>query len=263
MFAPGPLAIVVAADASVVRPQRRAIRRRIKRMVYRSESRVGAACALAGSVLLFVGTYLHPLKADPNEAVAAFTEYAADQLWIASHLMQLAGVALIVAALLFLAAQLESVSGTGWARIAAGGAIASLAVTAALQAVDGIALKVMVDAWAVAPASQKEGAFHAAFAVRQVEIGLASMLSLLFGLTVTVYGVALLVDHTYPKWVGGLAIVGGVPIAIAGVVMAYTGFSGLAMAVNMPASSILLGWMLTLGVCMWRRGGIPPDQTAV
>jgi hypothetical protein len=204
--------------------------------------------------LLFVGTYLHPLEADPNEAVAAFTEYAADHLWVASHLTQLAGVALMVTALLFLAQQLEAASGRGWARVAAGGAIASLAVTTVLQAVDGIALKVMVDAWAAAPTLQKEGAFHAAFAVRQVEIGLASVLSLLFGLTATVYGVALLVDHTYPKWMGGLAIVGGVSTTVAGVVMAHTGFSGLAMAINMPASSLLLVWMLILGVFMWRRG---------
>ena len=213
--------------------------------------------------MLFVGIYLHPLEADPNEVVAAFTEYAADQLWVASHVVQLAGVALIVAALLFLAQQLEASSGSGGSRIAAGGAIASLAVTAVLQAVDGIALKVMVEAWAAAPASQKEAAFHAAFAVRRVEIGLASTLSVLFGLTVTAYGVALLVDHTYPKWMGGLAIVGGVPITVAGVVMAYTGFSRLAMAINMPASSILLVWMLILGVLMWRRGGVPPDETAV
>lgn len=88
------------------------------------------------------------------------------------------------------------------------------------------------------------------------------MLSLLSGLSMTVYGVALLVDHTYPQWLGGLAIVGGVPTTVAGVVLAYTGFSGLAMAINMPASSLLLVWMLTLGVFMWRRGGIPPDGTA-
>lgn len=104
----------------------------------RNASRMGATCAIAGNVMLFVGTYLHPLEADPNEAVAAFTEYAADHLWVASHLTQLAGVALMVAALLYLAQQLESMGGTGWARIAAGGAIASLAVATALQAVDGL-----------------------------------------------------------------------------------------------------------------------------
>jgi hypothetical protein len=64
-----------------------------------------------------------------------------------------------------------------------------------------------------------------ALAIRQVAIGLASMVSLLFGLTVNVYGVALPVDSTYPKWLGGLASVGGVPTMIAGVLVAYTGFS--------------------------------------
>lgn len=231
------------------------------RTLSRRESRIGATCAIVGSILLFVGTYLHPLEADPNEAVAAFTEYAADHLWVASHLTQFAGIALMVAALLFLARQLELASSTGWSQIAAGGAIASLAVATTLQAVDGIALKVMVDTWAAAPAEQKEGAFYAAFAVRQVEVGLASMLSLLLGLTVTVYGGVLLADHTYPKWIGRLAVVGGVPTVVAGVVMAYTGFSELAMAINMPASSILLVWMLTLGVFMWRRGGSSPSAT--
>jgi hypothetical protein len=162
-----------------------------------------------------------------------------------------------------LAQQLESGNGTGWARIAAAGAIASLTATTTLQAVDGIALKVMVEAWAAAPASEKEVAFHAALAVRQVEIGLASTLSLLFGLTVTIYGVALLIDRTYPKWVGGFAVVGGVPTTVAGVVIAYTGSSGIAMAINMPASSVLLVWMLTLGVFMWRRGAISPDEMGV
>src|SRR5437870_11027642 len=119
-------------------------------MLSRSESKMAATCALAGSVLLFIGTYLHPLAADPNEAIAAFTEYAADRLWVASHLTQLAGVALMVAALLSLTQQLEARSGTGGTRVATAGAIASLAVATALQAVDGIALKKMVDAWAAA-----------------------------------------------------------------------------------------------------------------
>jgi hypothetical protein len=49
-------------------------------MLNRSESRIGDACAIAGGVLLFTGTYLHPMGADPNDAIAAVTEYAADHL---------------------------------------------------------------------------------------------------------------------------------------------------------------------------------------
>jgi hypothetical protein len=228
--------------------------------VSRGSSRAGAVCAIAGSVSLFVGTYLHPMSADPNDALAAFTEYAADRLWVASHLTQLAGVALMVAALLLLTRQLAAGRAAAWARIAAGAAIASLAVAAALQAVDGVALKAMVNAWAAAPPAEKDGIFHAAFAVRQVEIGLACMVSLALGLTSVLSGVALLIDRTYPRWVGWLAVVGGVPTMVAGVVIAYTGFSELAMDINMPANSVLLVWMLALGAYMWRPRAVGPER---
>jgi len=227
------------------------------------EGRIAGTCAIAGSALLFIGTYLHPLTADPNDAAAAFIEYAAERLWVASHMTQLAGLVLMTVALLFVAQQLESASGTRWSRIAAAGAIASLALAAALQAVDGIALKVMVDAWAAAPMAQKDAAFRAAFAVRQIEVAFASILSLSFGLTATAYGMVLLVDDTYPRWIGVLAIVGGGPTAVAGIVMAYTGFSGLAMAINMPAGAVLLVWMLALGMLMWRGSEAPPQETAM
>src|SRR5215470_12535589 len=133
-------------------------------MLSRRSHKIAAVCAVAGSALLFLGTYLHPMQADPNDALAAFTEYAADRLWIASHLTQLAGVALMVAALLVLTQQLETGKGRVWARIAAASAIAGLAVAAALQAVDGIALRAMVTAWAAAAPAEKAGIFHAAFA---------------------------------------------------------------------------------------------------
>jgi hypothetical protein len=116
------------------------------------------------------------------------------------------------------------------ATVETAGAIASLAVAAALQAVDGVALKAMVNTWAAAPEQEKAGLFHAALAVRQIEIGLASMTSLLFGLTTSLFGTALLIDRRFPRWLGGLAIAGrwlgglaiagGVPTAIAGVVVA-------------------------------------------
>ena len=170
----------------------------------------------------------------------------------------------MVAALLCLTTVLEARRGPGLARVAAGGAIASLALAAVLQAVDGIALKNMVDAWAAAPASQKGEVFHAAFAVRQIEVGLAGMLNLFFGLTATLYGVALIGVRIYPTWFAALAILSGVPMIASGVVMAYSGFSGLSMAITMPASAILLVWMLTLGVLMWRQEGVSlDDETSV
>ena len=128
-------------------------------MLSRAKRRTGAACAVVGSIVLFIGTSLHPMQADPNQPVAAFAEYAADRFWVASHLIQLAGVALIVAALLVIARELEMRDRTGWARIVSAGAVASLAIAAALQAVDGIALKRMVDAGRLRPQRRRTWSF--------------------------------------------------------------------------------------------------------
>lgn len=225
--------------------------------------KIGAVAAIAGALTLFVGTYLHPSNADPNDALAAFTEYAANRPWIASHLMQLFGIILIVVALIFLSRLMSNGGGASWAYLGIVGAGSSLSVAGALQAVDGIALKLMVDTWAAASAADKEMLFLATFAVRQVEIGFASILGLLFGITVAIYGIALVSDRSFPKWLGWLAILGGIPIAVAGIVIAYTGFSNLAMAINMTGSSLALVWMIVVGVWMWRLASSKSSDATV
>lgn len=209
--------------------------------------------AITGALFLLAGTYLHPMNADPNLPLAAFAEYAADHKWVATHLMQLSGIALMVAALALLSRRLAGGPADAEVTLGAVGAVASLAVAAALQAVDGVALKAMVDSWAAAQGREKEVLFQASFAVRQIEVGLASMTSLFFGLTVLVYGLALLRDSRLPKWLGFLAIAGGAPMAIAGIMIAYSGFSESEMAISMPSSSLLLFWMIALGVWMWKK----------
>jgi hypothetical protein len=213
-----------------------------------NDRRVGPWCGILGAILLFAGTWLHPMNADPNAASAAFTEYAASHYWIAIHLMQLAGVALIAAALLILAQKMTAGAAIELAYLGAAGAVASLAAAAALQAVDGVALKAMVDNWASAAEADKRALFYAAFGVRQIEIGLAAITSMLFGFTASIYGIAMLVDGRYPKAFSILAIAGGAATILAGVAIAYTGFSALAMNLNLSASAILLLWIAGLGL---------------
>jgi hypothetical protein len=125
-----------------------------------------------------------------------------------------------------------------------------VAIAAALQAVDGVALKFTVDSWAATPSP---ASFSAAFAVRQVEVGLAGMTSLFLGATAAIYGIALLIDRRFPRWIGALAIVGGVPTVAAGFVMASTGFSNQAMVVGMPSDMLLILWMIALGFYGWKK----------
>src|SRR5207244_2394378 len=107
--------------------------------------------------------------------------------WIDTHLTQFVGATLMTAALVLLSRVFAGgpAQAIGWLGMA--GAIATLAVAAGLQAVDGIALKAMVDAWSLGTRTEAGELFHAAWAVRQIEIGLASIGSLLFGVTVFLF----------------------------------------------------------------------------
>ncbi|MGH2749790.1 MAG: hypothetical protein ACRDK3_02770 [Actinomycetota bacterium] len=107
-------------------------------------ARLGAVAAVVGALVLFASTMLHPSNADPGHAPAAFSEYATDTLWVWSHIGQFAGIAALGAALVVLAATLEPGRASNWGRVAA-----------ALQAVDGVALKSMVDRWAAATGQEQ------------------------------------------------------------------------------------------------------------
>jgi hypothetical protein len=215
-------------------------------------ARIGAAAAMIGALTLFIATLLHPLSADPNDAPAAFAEYAADRLWVASHLGQFLGVAVLAVALVALAAAMEAGAPSAWARIGVVGTAASVAGAAALQAVDGVALRMMVGRWAQASGEARARAFEGAFAVRQIEVGMASLLSVVFGLTISVFGISMLLGRRFPAWLGWLGLLGGLGTVAAGVAQAYTGFSGLAMALSMPASCVLLVWAVVVGAFLWR-----------
>jgi len=217
-----------------------------------SLARLGAVAAVLGAVLLLAATFLHPLGADPNDPSAAFAEYAADSFWVWSHLGQFLAVAVLGMAFVALAATLESGLAAAWGRIGQAGAAATIATAAALQAVDGVALKVMVDRWAAATGATRDLTFEAAVAVRQVEIGLASLFSVVAGLTVLVLGLALIVSIRYPTWLGTLGVLAGLGLLGAGSAQARTGFSATAMTLSMAASVVLLVWVLLAGVLMWR-----------
>jgi hypothetical protein len=159
----------------------------------------------------------------------------------------------MVTALMLLSRKLAEGPAADWATLGTTGAVSSLAVASVLQAVDGVALKVMVDRWAAAFGPEKSVLFQVAFGVRQIEVGLAAISSVLFGLTGFVYGVALLVDRRFPRWIGTIALMAGVPTAISGFAIAATGFSDVAMTISMPSSAALILWMIALGTIGWRR----------
>ena len=79
-------------------------------------ARIGSIAAFVGAPTLFIATLLHPMSADPNDAPTAFAEYAADRIWVASHLGQFLGVAILGVALVALASAMEPGKPSSWGR---------------------------------------------------------------------------------------------------------------------------------------------------
>ena len=225
-------------------------------------STVGGITAIVGVVILLIATLLHPLDAHPGDAPAAFAEYAADRFWVATHLGQLFGVVLIGGGLVSLSWRLRRGRAGMWAILGAVGALASISLAGALQAVDGVALKIMVERWSNAAPELQPLLFETAFAVRQIEVGLASVMGLLFGLTAVLYGGALLSSEEGPNWLGVLGIVGGAATMASSIVQAHTGFSDVAMAVSMPSSLVLLLWTTLVGVFLLRSSRLRVNRDA-
>src|SRR3954451_18336293 len=130
--------------------------------------RVAAILLLAGVVVTAVAGFLHPEGADANDHPAIFAIYAASRSWTAVHLGQFVGMAMIVFGLVALSVALDPPPGAGrWlSRMGVVAAGSALALYAVLQAVDGVALKQAVDAWASAGEAERTVRVAAAERVR-------------------------------------------------------------------------------------------------
>jgi hypothetical protein len=123
---------------------------------------------------------------------------------------------------------------------------AALAAAAALQAVDGVAVKAMVDAWAAAPAEEEASLFAAALAVRQVEVGLAGVSTLLLAATTLGFALVLLAAS---RVLGALALAAAATAGAGGVLLCLEGFSAAAMDLSLVSG--VLGLLTVLAVAVW------------
>ena len=62
---------------------------------------------------------------------------------------------------------------------------------------------------------------------------------------------------------GGFGLLSGLGLVGAGATQASTGFSDLAMTLSMVASTMLLIWLILVGILMWRLAPHLPSDNPV
>jgi hypothetical protein len=233
---------------------------------------MGSVAFLAGLVIAVVSTTgFHPTGEDLMDNPVIFAVYAEDDLWIASHIGQFAGIMLIFAggfvALHRLLVRSESGSASALAWLGLVTAIITASTFTILQAVDGVALKIAVDTWyAIPPASsstssssaeggegEKGIALRVAEGIRWTEWGIQAYYRILQGTVAIIFGVAIAKSALLSRWIGAVGIAAGVVTIAAGVVVAYVGFSSIRDPVVDLSTLTLYPWIVILGIFMWRK----------
>src|SRR5215211_6358729 len=219
-------------------------------------TRIGAVALPLGVIVIAIAEYFHPAREDPMDNHAVFMEYAHSDIWTAVHFAEYFGFLLLLGGLiaLYYSVSAKPGVGAGLAPFGFAAAVTTAASFTVLQAVDGIALKRAVDAWASAPPAQETAAFAAAEAVRWIEIAMNSFSFFVAGLTLFLYGLAIALGSVYLRWVGLIAVVSGLVLMYDGaVVVAYEGF--VPSIIKLVGLHLLAVWAFLMAFLMWRNAG--------
>lgn len=219
-------------------------------------SRVGAVLLPISIVLFTIATAVwHPHRENPMDHHAVFMEYSQSSNWVGVHFAQWVAALLLSGGLIALYYSLAT-SASGPARVAARfGLVGSMLTAAAftmLQAVDGVALKWAVDAWARAPVEERAPLFAGAMALRWTEYSLQSYSNVLLGLTLLLFAGAFALGTRYPRWLAWGAAGSGIAWIVHGVTVAYIGLFD--STPRLVAIVLLAAWGFILAILMWRNG---------
>jgi hypothetical protein len=132
-------------------------------------------------------------------------------------------------------------------------AVAGFALYGALQAVDGVALKHSVDAWAAAEGAEKALRFAAAEDIRWLESGIRSYQSFVLGAALILIGVAVGGSRGFPRPVGYLMGLSGAAYLAQGWIIGTEGFSGSNTVPTLAGIALILVWTLWLLASSLRR----------
>jgi hypothetical protein len=220
---------------------------------YRS-IRISAALLLVGLALTIAAQVPHPVGSSQAN-VDAFTAYAATSIefYAAIHLAQFTGEALLMLGLVVLFFALNLPAGIvrllGILGAASGGA--ALALSAVVTAVDAVALKQAVDAWASAPAAEKAARFASAETIRWLEWGTTAYWSFVMGLALVLLGIVVAWTGRVPRPIGLFMGASGLATIVTGWFTATTGFGGAAVPPTLISFGCLLAFAMWLLIVSW------------
>ena len=209
--------------------------------------RLSVTLLVVGWVLLAVtSVVLHPGGGATFEAT--FANYAASGDWAAVPLGEFVGTALFFWGLLvlFFALNVPESPARWLAFFGAISAGVTLVLAAVIYAVDGVALKQAVDAWASAPAAEKATSYASVLAIRWVEWGTTSYQDFMWGLTLVLFATTIVVTARIARPIGYLMGLSGVALLVLGWLVGTRGFTSANTLPEYARDVLTTAWIIWL-----------------
>jgi len=228
-------------------------------VIDRMSLRLPATLLLVGQLLYVVVTVLHT-GGEANNHPAIFAAYAGSAIWTAVHVAQFACIVIMLGGLLALFSVLDVQAAAAGliARLGAASTIAALALYGVVLAVDGVALKQAVNAWANAPEAEKAARFASAETMRWLEWGTRSYENFTLGLAVLL-AAAVVRRAMLPRPIAYVMALSALTYVVQGWLAGVEGFSPTHTFTIVAAEVLNAVWMTWLLVVAWRT---PKSESA-
>jgi uncharacterized membrane protein HdeD (DUF308 family) len=131
----------------------------------------------------------------------------------------------------------------------------ALALNGVVFAVDGVANKQAVDAWANVPAAEKAARFTDAETLRWMEMGTSSYLDFMLGLALVLLGIAIVWTVRVPRLIGTPIGLSGLAYFVQAWLIGTKGFTSANTVPTNAGFTLLFVSMVWLLIAAWRRKG--------
>ncbi|HZO31769.1 MAG TPA: hypothetical protein VFH48_37905 [Chloroflexota bacterium] len=219
--------------------------------------RIGAVCAVLGAVVsVAAGVSFGTLTNEAGtEAVLRAIASRPPWYWPTVHLGFIIGALLWVWA--FFAIPNSLTRGVSWVLGWLG--VATIVVGATIQvagsSMSGVGLTALANAWEHAQASEQASLLRVGDTLLLVSSGTwPSVRSYLLGVPFILSGLAMAMSGRYPRWLGGVGVVGGVG-ALVGGILTFLGADLGRERLFVVFAQIVSLWMVAMGALMWRHAG--------
>ncbi len=222
----------------------------------RTVLRLGSWAAIIGALGTMVGNILHPRFASYDDPVIEQIRIAAESdIWVPVHLAIVLGIVFMLGGLVALRHSIpDELAGT-LARFGLIAATAGATIGLVLVILDGVAARQLAQEWAAASPQHREVALGLVHANETINFALASLFNFVFAAaTFILFGLAVALGGTYPRWLGWVAAGAGVLSVAAGTVQASIGEpTDASRVLTIIGPTVITLWLLVMGILLLRK----------